>query len=1017
MNLEQYKHSGRAHYEKLAATIAELLERAITREDGYRRQPIQHRAKSVESLSRRIGEIGESGTDEIEAHRKDLAGCRIVFYTNNDFDRFVGSGLLQELFDIDWGRSKFHQPGPGQTSAAQLFQSYNYVLKLKADRTALIEYREFEGLYCEVQVQTSLNNAWAEMAHDTIYKRPEFQGFGARERKIIETRLEDVMRKHLLPAGYLFQRIASDAQRLTQGKALFDAGVLDAVLAAENNNERHEALVRLKDDVLPHYDDLPTVFSEVRDKLKKAWLVAGETETVPHDTPFGSFRGHEPRHVTGQIAGIMERYRYLDPDETYAFVRDLYVQTSDAESRNQLVKLAESLASPTLEIWQRYGPEVQVRLSETLSKEEDIASIAPLANTIARKILETEITGRTWSSNAMTLHRGVIVHSDDLEKARRMVVETIAAYAETVTGNDDALQSAVNSLFESGRRPQNGTESPELATMILSDLALAVERMIAFAPKASLNARQDIESQLLRHWRWNRTLSEDLRSVPTVVEAHDRLLKNMTVLRGTLNSDEDFLAFKTIVGYKSVFPHQWDEERSDFERDQAVRHQRQDELANSIAPENWSTWKSRLATAASVKSEDFATFPPFERFLSVVAARRPTLAFELLYDRSILPDWTICPVARALLYGELRVDVVALLGQWLDQDRFVREIADLAVSAINVAAGLVSKVAKRAINDADEGACTILVVGTIGRYADNPEFWRDEIFFPCLKVLQQADSHTWIARSWHQPGENSLFGNLTADQSCAVLEAMVGVRHIDFPAEQILTSIAATRHQLVLDWFGRRVKVTVREGSLNFDFVPFSFECLHEALQPHPRDVLASMREWHDRDGRGGGWRVSHFLSRIYPNFEEPLPSTLLNFVDGADAEDLAFIASSLRRFEGREELLPVLRAILASEAANDDIAGVVSLVFLETGVMTGEFGPAQTYQAKADLLKPWLDDKSTRVAEFAAREIPSLKHMVASRTRRAQEEIAMRKLQHGEPLEADDAGPKNGAGLDSDPA
>lgn len=460
MDLEEYKRNGRARYEDLAAIVAQLLERAITDERGFRLQHIQRRAKTVESLFRRLEEIGQLGTDEIEAYRKDLAGCRIVFYTNDDMNRFVNSGLLRELFDIDWERSKFHQPGPSQESATELFQSYNYVLKLKADRTALREYREFEGLYCEVQVQTTLNHAWAEMAHDTIYKRPDLRGFGGRQSEIIEKRLEDAMRKHLLPAGYLFQRIATDVQRLTEGKALFDEGVLDTVLEADNNNERYEALVRLKDDVLPHYDDLEELFSEVRDKLKRAWTVAGETDAVPYETPFGGFRGHESHQVTAQIAEIIEQYRYLDPDETYTFTRDLYVQTSDTESRNQLIKLAERLASPTLQVWERYGPVVQEILAEKLSEEQDIASIAALATTIASKILEPNITGTTWSSSAVTLRTGAIVHSDTLAKARRKVIETIAAYAETVTGQDDALKSAVSSLFDSGRWPQNGAESP-----------------------------------------------------------------------------------------------------------------------------------------------------------------------------------------------------------------------------------------------------------------------------------------------------------------------------------------------------------------------------------------------------------------------------------------------------------------------------------------------------------------------------------------------------------------------------
>ena len=1002
MNLEEYERSGLSRYEKLAAVTVQLLERAITAEDGFRLQQIQHRAKTVESLSRRLEEIGQLGTDEIEAHRKDLAGCRIVFYTNNDVNRFANSGLLRELFDVDWERSKFHQPGPSQGSAAELFQSYNYVLKLKADRTSLLEYREFEGLYCEVQVQTTLNHAWAEMAHDTIYKRPELQGFGARQLEIIEKRLEDAMRKYLLPAGYLFQRIATDAQRLTEGKALFDAGVLDAVLAAENNNERYEALVQLKDDVLPYYDDLEGLFSEVRDKLKRAWLLAGETETAPHETPFGGFRGREPHQVTGQIAEIMERYWHLDPEETYAFVRDLYVQTSDAESRNQLIRISESLASPTLQIWQHCGPWIQVILAEALSKEKDIASIAPLATTIASKILEPDITGTTWSSTAVTLHRGVIVHSDALAKARRMVIETIAVYAESVTGDDDALQSAVSSLFDSGRRPQNGAESPELVATIFSDLAYAVERMIGFAPKASLSARQDIELRLWQCWRWNRSLPEHLPSAETVVEAHDRLVENMIRLRKTLNADQDFVAFRTIVGYKSVLPHQWDEERFEVRRDEDVRHQLQDELADSITPQNWSTWKSRLATAASVKSGDLAT----RRFLSAVADRQPMLAFELLSDRSILPDWTIHPIAYALLEGELGADVEGLLRQWLDQGRFVVEIARLAVTTINIDATLISKVAERAIHDADESACTFLVGGATGRYADNQEFWRDEIFFPCLTVLQQADAHEWIVRSWHKPGQDLLFDNLNDDQSRAVLEAMVSLPRIGYEAEQILRSIAAARHQMVLDWFGQRIEIAAQKPSLHFKLFPLSFHSMHESLQPHPRDVIASVREWHDRSDGYGKRDASRFLSRIYPNFEEPLPNTLLNIIESADTEDLAFVASSLRSFKGRAELLPVLWAILASEVTNDDIERVVSQVLHETGVMTGEFGAAQTYQAKADLLAPWLDDENRRVVEFAAREIHTLELMVASENRRAQEENAMRRLRYGEPLEADDAGP-----------
>lgn len=1001
MNLEEYKSTGCSRYERLAELVADLLEQAIAAESGYRLQQIQRRAKTPESLRHRLEDISRLDTDEIEAHRKDLAGCRIVFYTNNDVNRFENSGLLSDLFDIDWERSKFHQPGPGQHSASQLFQSHNYVLKLKSDRTALLEYREFEALYCEVQVQTSLHHAWAEMAHDTIYKRPDLQGFGDRQLELIESRLEEAMREHLLPAGYLFQRIATDVDRLAQGKTLFDKGVLEAALAAANNNDRYEALVQLKDNVLPHYDDLPEVFPEIRDKLKQTWLAAGAAATVPHQTPFGEYPGWEPHQVTAQIAEMIGQYRYIDPDENYAFIRDLYVRTSDPLSRDQLVNLAKRLAQPTIQIWERHGPLVQAQLAVALSNEPDIASIAPLATAIAREVLRPDITGATWSSSAVTLSRGTVPYSPALETARRTVVDVYSRYAQSAIADDDALHGAAATLFDSGRWPQRGALRPEIAIMIFADLAKAVECLTRIAAQASLNARQDIESMLFQHWRSNRWLPEHLASEADVVEAHDRLIETMTGLRDALNADEEFVVFKTIVGYKSVFPHQWDEEAGDFRRDEGVRNRHQDELADTITRDNWPVWTTRLATAACVKSNDAATFPPYTRFLSAIATRQPGLAFELLADRDILPDWTIPPVACALLEGELRAEVEDLLARWVDDGRYLSEIATVATFSADPVPALVSKVASRAVDEADEKTCTILVLEAVRHFPQNPPFWRDNIFVPCLEVLHRVGNRDWIARSWHASSEHALFANLNAVQSRAVLAAMENMHFVDYPAEEILKSIALTHHRMVLDWFGQRIQTALQQPPSEFDAVPFSFQSLHEALQPHPHDVLASVHEWIDSDDYAATLDASHFPSKVYPEFQEPLPGTLMDLVRSANAQDLAFLASVLRGFNGRQEVFPICRAILASDAASDDTEGHVSQVLLESGVIRGEFGPARTYREKAELLEPWLDDGNQRVAEFATREIRNLENMVALENRRAQEGIAMRKLQFGESLDS----------------
>src|SRR5207237_1063342 len=81
-------------------------------------------------------------------------------------------------------------------------------------RRNLAEYAKFKGLRSEIQIQTILIHAWAETSHDITYKRFEGKGFGQRATASIEARLNKIMDEYLLPAGYEFQKVQHDFQRL-----------------------------------------------------------------------------------------------------------------------------------------------------------------------------------------------------------------------------------------------------------------------------------------------------------------------------------------------------------------------------------------------------------------------------------------------------------------------------------------------------------------------------------------------------------------------------------------------------------------------------------------------------------------------------------------------------------------------------------------------------------------------------------------------------------------------------------
>lgn len=250
MNFETYVKK-RADYADLAQTVVNILHATILALPGLRLQQVQHRAKEPESLRKKLIKDGKLETESLETDVKDLAGCRLVFYTNSDVSRFLSSDIVRENFEIDWDRTKIHHPRGDASSASEHFISNNYVVKLKPQRTALAEYSRFADMWCEVQVQTTLNHAWSEMAHDTIYKKPELNGkFGSRLMQAIEKRMKAIMRDYLLPAGYEFQKVLADFERLSSGKELFARGALPALVDCEDNNARHELIERFAEYVL-----------------------------------------------------------------------------------------------------------------------------------------------------------------------------------------------------------------------------------------------------------------------------------------------------------------------------------------------------------------------------------------------------------------------------------------------------------------------------------------------------------------------------------------------------------------------------------------------------------------------------------------------------------------------------------------------------------------------------------------------------------------------------------------------
>lgn len=150
-------------YRSYAAKIGMLLTDLLVESDLVVHS-VSHRLKSRESFRRKVSRT--TATYASLSDVTDLAGVRVTCFFADDVD--VVARLIEREFQIDVSNTvdKRQLIDPDRFG----YLSLHHIVQLRADRSALTEYRKFPNLKAEVQTRSILQHAWAEIEHDLGYK-------------------------------------------------------------------------------------------------------------------------------------------------------------------------------------------------------------------------------------------------------------------------------------------------------------------------------------------------------------------------------------------------------------------------------------------------------------------------------------------------------------------------------------------------------------------------------------------------------------------------------------------------------------------------------------------------------------------------------------------------------------------------------------------------------------------------------------------------------------------------------
>lgn len=188
------------------------------------------------------------------------------------------------------------------------------------------------------------------------------------------------------------------------------------------------------------------------------------------------------------------------------------------------------------------------------------------------------------------------------------------------------------------------------------------------------------------------------------------------------------------------------------------------------------------------------------------------------------------------------------------------------------------------------------------------------------------------------------------------------------------------------------------DEDVRFEAIPYNLHTLDKVLSALPGELLRAVRAEFTPDEAGmfpyyGGARL---IKAAFPDFNEAVQAELLALIRTGNQTDIEFVIGVVRAFAGDVPILDISKEIIKLVPERSTAWGEVAAAIESTGVVSGEYGMLEAYQAKREQIAPWKDDKNPRVQAFAAWLTDSLDQMIISERQRADTGIALRKHRYG---------------------
>src|SRR5262249_46879638 len=481
------------------------------------------------------------------------------------------------------------------------------------------------------------------------------------------------------------------------------------------------------------------------------------------------------------------------------------------------------------------------------------------------------------------------------------------------------------------------------------------------------------------------------------------LMDSIIRFRDRINADEQFVRYKTLVGFETVLPEQWDDEHRDFEKLEKFRTDEAERFIDAIVANNEAEWFAFIERCAATKSNDGATFPIFSKFLTSLARRKPETAKRLLAVASAdLLQFLAAILDR--LYQNDRIAWHQTIEGYLSAKTTLTAIVMHWRSSKPLEPDLIKAVLNVAIAANDDRAVEQCILYAMENGPGNGVPSNSEFFNLALKHLTAKKNIRWLYSAWFAQRSLPFLDALTPEEAKALLDTFLVVPKIEFQVERILCQIARKHLALIWEFFGQRLKTrATHEGEDHYEAFPYQFHGLEKELSRDVALAVSTVRRWYAEDSTVFRFLGGRLLSTAFPEFGPEIAHALGELVTNGTSADADFVLAVMENYRGEHRTHEVLKRVVAKYPDDQNKLTGVIISFDNTGVVSGEFGFVDAIRRKKAAMEPWLADQRPEVRTFAETYMRQADLRIADEQRRAETRKALRELEYDE---GDKAGP-----------